>query len=322
MKKPLTFKDFKELAASQPPREQFGPSSECPYIAFELEGSDSRLASWLKDLPCPVIGIGKGKLSEACDVVLEDTNKLPTLDKNISHAPLAAMVLVQHLRTSETLSLQDALTAESFAYATSQNGPEFQKWLSGYKGKALSISDNPVLKIDIDNHTLSLTLNQPETRNAIGTTMRDVLCEALDMALMDEHISKVTLTGNGATFSTGGAIEEFGEVSDPAIAHWVRSLRLPAWRLARLKEKLEIHVNGAAIGAGAEIAAFGNHVTASSKAWFQLPELKYGLIPGAGGTASIPRRIGRQKTAYMALSMEKIRAEKALGWSLIDAIID
>jgi len=214
------------------------------------------------------------------------------------------------------------LTAESFAYSAIQNGPEFQNWLSGYEAKPLSISDNSAVKVDIANTTLSLTLNQLESRNAIGTVMRDALCEALDIALMDTQISKVILTGSGATFSTGGAIEEFGEVSDPAIAHWVRSLRLPAWRLARMKDKLEIHVNGAAIGAGTEIAAFGTRVTASSKAWFQLPELKYGLIPGAGGTASIPRRIGRQKTAYMALSMEKIRAETALGWGLIDAIID
>jgi enoyl-CoA hydratase/carnithine racemase len=144
----------------------------------------------------------------------------------------------------------------------------------------------------------------------------------LDLALADPQFAKVKLTAHGATFSTGGAIEEFGEVADPATAHWVRSLRLPAWRLARLRDKLEVHVNGAAIGAGAEMAAFGSHVTASPKAWFQLPELKYGLIPGAGGTVSVPRRIGRQKTAYMALSMEKIRAETALEWGLIDAIID
>lgn len=322
MKKPLRYKELKDLAASHPPRESFGPASENPYIAFELVGSENSLASWLKDLPCPVIGIGEGTLSDACDVILEDTKKLHLLAKNISNTPLTAMVLVQHLRASETLSLQEALTTESFAYATVQNGPEFQKWLSSYEGEALSISDGPVVQIEIDNQTLSLTLNQPENRNAIGTVMRDALCEALDMALMDEQISKVTLTGAGATFSTGGAIEEFGEVSDPATAHWVRGLRLPAWRLARLEDKLEINVNGAAIGAGAEIAAFGSRITASSKAWFQLPELKYGLIPGAGGTASIPKRIGRQKTAYMALSMEKIRVETALEWGLIDVIIN
>jgi len=322
MKKPLRYRELKELARSHPPQESFGPTSKNPYIAFELDSSELSLSAWIKDLPCPVIGIGEGALQDACDVVLTDTKKLPKLIKNINHAPLAAMVLVQHLRASETLSLQDALTAESLAYAAIQNGPEFQNWLSDYEASPLYISDNLAVKIDIDNHSLALTLNHPETRNAIGTIMRDSLCEALDIALTDQQISQVSLTGNGTTFSTGGAIEEFGEVSDPATAHWVRSLRLPAWRLARLQEKLEVHVNGAAIGAGAEIAAFGKHVTASSRAWFQLPELKYGLIPGAGGTASIPRRIGRQKTAYMSLSMEKIRAETALVWGLIDAIID
>jgi len=165
-------------------------------------------------------------------------------------------------------------------------------------------------------------MNNPDKLNAIDIKMRDALCEALDMALKNDKLTKVSLTGAGRTFSIGGAVSEFGDVSDPATAHWVRSLRLPAWHLARLTDKLHVHVNGAAIGAGAEIAAFGKNVTASEKAWFQLPELKYGLIPGAGGTASIPRRIGRQRTAYMALTMDKINAPTALDWGLIDAIKD
>jgi enoyl-CoA hydratase/carnithine racemase len=61
-------------------------------------------------------------------------------------------------------------------------------------------------------------------------------------------------------------------------------------------------------------------VTATADAWFQLPELKYGLIPGAGGTVSLPRRIGRQRTAYMALSMRRVPASTALRWGLVDAI--
>lgn len=322
MKKPLTAQQLLELSAASPARERFGPSSDIPYIAFDLRDSDPSLSDWLRHLPCPVIGIGEGALSPACDVVLPHDKKLPIIARNITHAPIAAMVLVQHLRASENLSLRDTLTAESFAYAAVQNGPEFQNWLSGYQRQSLPISNAPQLLIESDNDVLSLTLNRAETRNAIGTEMRDALCEALDIALVDDSFSKVKLTGHGATFSTGGAVEEFGEVSDPATAHWVRSLRLPAQKLAQLSDKLHVHVNGAAIGAGAEIAAFGYHVTASPKAWFQLPELKYGLIPGAGGTASIPKRIGRQKTAYMALSMEKIKAKTALDWCLIDQIID
>lgn len=326
MKKPqntiFSPKDLRLFAAGHPARETFGPHSGTPFIALSLDGSTSALSSWLTALPCPVIGIGSGDLETACDVVLEDETKLAVLSKNIITAPLAALILVQHLRASESLSLRDKLTAESFAYGTLQNGPEFKSWLSEYKGMPLPIVSVPDMQISREQDTLSMVFNRPDTRNAIGVSMRDALCEALDLAISDPSITNISLAGNGATFSTGGAIEEFGQASDPASAHLIRSLRLPAPRLAQLQSKLNVHVNGAAIGAGAEVAAFGSYVSASSKAWFQLPELKYGLIPGAGGTASITQRIGRQKTAYMALSMDKVRASTALEWGLIDAIID
>jgi len=320
---PLSFDELSALAQSATAHDAFGPSSQNNVLVFDLSGSEDHLSSWLKDLPCPVIGLGDGALTGACDVVLPTHKKLKSIRAAIDHAPLAAMVLVQHLRASETLTLEDALTAESFAYATLQNGPEFLRWKEDYQqGDPLPEFQRPSVSIEIENGMLSLTMDRPETRNAIGVEMRDALCEMLDLAMIDRDISKVSLMGNGTSFSVGGAIEEFGDVSDPATAHWVRSLRLPAWRLARLGDKLHVHINGAAIGAGAEMAAFGSHVTASPKAWFQLPELKYGLIPGAGGTASIARRIGRQKTAYMALSMARICAQTALEWGLIDAIID
>ena len=322
MQNPLTYNEIQDLAASHPAREDFGPQSKNPFIVFEQGPEDKILTKWLRDLPCPVIGIGNNLTDPSCDVILENANKLETISSNIIQAPLTAMALVQHLLASEPLSLTDTLTAESFAYAALQTGPEFKTWLSGYKKQKLPSSEHSDLQIEMSGDQLSLTFNRPDTHNAIGIEMRNALCEALDLATTNPAIKHVYMTGAGRTFSTGGAIEEFGDVSDPTTAHWLRSLRLPAWRLARLQDKLHIHVNGAAIGAGAEIAAFGQHITASKEAWFQLPELKYGLIPGAGGTASLPKRIGRHRTAYMALSMEKIRAETALDWGLIDAIID
>ena len=320
MKKLILEKDLTSLKHAA--RDEFGPKSARPYIAIDLSDAKISHGGWLSELPCPVVGIGDGPLSSACDILLNDAQKLPIIDKNIRKAPLAAMILVQHLRTSETQSVINALTAESFAYAAVQNGPEFQAWLKGYDRPNSSTLCVAPLLIDRDDGTLSIILNQAKNQNAIGIDMRDALCEALDLALMDDSLTQISLTGSGKVFSTGGDINEFGEVPDPATAHWGRSLRLPAWRLARLSERLHVHVNGAAIGAGVEIAAFGSHVTTSSKAWFQLPELKYGLIPGAGGTVSLPRRIGRQRTAYMALTMDRIRVETALNWGLIDAVID
>ena len=322
MTEPLDSAMLDQLVAARAPRDAFGPGSTRPLVAIKLDGANSVDADWLASLPCPVIGIGEGELADACDAVVESEEGLVTIARNVAAAPLAAMVLVQHLRASEGLATRHALIAESFAYASLQRGPEFSEWQGSQDAKHETHSslESPLL-VSRDRDCLSLKLNDPDNRNAIGVTMRDALCEALDLALDDGEIATVRLVGEGRCFSSGGEVGEFGSIADPATAHWIRSLRLPATRLAALGDRLEVHVDGAAIGAGAEIAAFGARVTASDCAWFQLPELKYGLIPGAGGTASVLRRIGRQRTALMALSMMRVTAQTALEWGLIDEVV-
>lgn len=316
--RPLSAADLAALAATWPAREDFGPESDRPLLAFALEGADAGLAGWLSDLPCPVIGIGDGPLRPACDVVLADTAELAAIARNIAATPIAAMVLVQHLRASDGLAPLAALTAESFAYATLQQGPEFRRLR--FDRKPPAIGNAPPVAIDISDDHLTLTLNRPVSRNAVDVAMRDALAEALDLALAHPDAPPVHLAAAGRCFSTGGEVAEFGLASDPATAHWVRALRLPARRLALLGDRLSVRVQGAAIGAGVEMAAFAHRIVATRDAWFQLPELKYGLIPGAGGTVSLPRRIGRQRTAYMALSMRRVPAAVALAWGLVDAI--
>jgi enoyl-CoA hydratase/carnithine racemase len=74
------------------------------------------------------------------------------------------------------------------------------------------------------------------------------------------------------------------------------------------------------VGAGIELPAFARRVVAAPDTLIRLPEIAMGLIPGAGGTASIPPRIGRHRTAYLALTGTTLTAEQALGWGLVDAI--
>ena len=220
------------LVGSATPRENFGPGTDRPCLTLDLDGSDGAHHRWLSDLPCPVIGIGQGVLAQACDIVLDDDTGLEGILKNIRKAPIAAMVLVQHLRASENLDLEEALTAESFAYATVQQGPEFLEWRDSFEpDPARKPTPDPPLDVDIDGDTIKLTFDDPDNLNAIGVKMRDALCEALDLALADKSYRRIHLTGNGKAFSTGGEVQEFGEISDPATAHWVRSIRLPAWRL-------------------------------------------------------------------------------------------
>jgi enoyl-CoA hydratase/carnithine racemase len=95
-----------------------------------------------------------------------------------------------------------------------------------------------------------------------------------------------------------------------------------AARVDRCHERVVARVHGACIGAGIEIPSFAGRIVARSDSFFQLPELAMGLVPGAGGTVGITRRIGRWRTAYLALSGVRLDVGTALDWGLVDAVDD
>jgi enoyl-CoA hydratase len=308
----------------------FGGGGDQPYLVCRpdraLDDAQARrVAAWLAMRPCPVIALTDGpidaRLLAACDVVLDDEPALRRLLANISRAPLAAMVLVQTLRATEHMDIGQALIVESLAFATLQAGPEFKAWLAA-RGPAAApgLETEPPLLLDRQGERLRLTLNRPAQRNAVDRPMRDALVEALELAETDTSIKQVELRGAGRCFSVGGDLAEFGSTPDPATAHMIRTLRSPAMALARVRERLAVRLQGVCVGAGVEFAAFGRQVIAKPNTSFQLPELSMGLIPGAGGCVSLPRRIGRQRTAWLALSGRRIGARTALDWGLIDAI--
>ena len=173
-----------------------------------------------------------------------------------------------------------------------------------------------------DGDRLIVVLDRPRQGNAIDRPMRDVLHEAFTLAALDPQIARVSLRGRGRTFSLGAELAEFGTTTDPATAHAIRAATLPARPLMRIADKLDVHVQGGCVGAGLELAAWGKRVTAAPDAWFQLPELAMGILPGAGGCVSLTRRIGRQRTALLVLSGRRISARQALAWGLVDAIAD
>ena len=102
----------------------------------------------------------------------------------------------------------------------------------------------------------------------------------------------------------------------------MRTTRNAGIHLAGLADRVVAHVHGPCVGAGVELPAFAGRVVARSDTTFLLPEVAMGLVPGAGGTASIPRRVGRHRTAYLALSGRPIDATTALEWGLVDALDD
>jgi enoyl-CoA hydratase len=288
---------------------------------------DERAWRGLAELPAPTVGVASGgvapgaeALAAALDVVAASEDELAAIQDTARRAPLAALVLVQLLRGSEGRSIAEGLIAESLAYSTLQAGPEFAAWRAGRQPREREVNSEPAVRVTRNAGSVELRLNRPEKRNAFSAEMRDALCEALALVIQDASLRNVVLAGEGPSFSSGGDLDEFGTFPDPATAHAIRTTRNAALLLSRCADRVEARVHGACVGAGAELPAFCRRVVAAPGAFFQLPEVGFGLVPGAGGTVSLPRRIGRQRTAWLALTGRRLPAELAREWGLVDEI--
>ncbi len=309
-----------ELAArlsSAAARETFSVLQGTPWLEVRL---DSRVA--LPALPCPVLSVAEpsGDLPDYIDVALPDRRQLREIGARIEAHPQAAAVLVQVLRHNARAAIGDGLLVESLAYSALQGGAEFSRWLAGRQRRAHAPAAGPAVDLARNGASLTITLNRPGKRNAYSAAMRDGLCEALQLVADDASIEQVVLRGAGSCFSAGGDLDEFGTLPDPATAHLVRTTRSAAALLHAVAERVECRLHGACVGAGIELPSFAARVVASRDAFFMLPEVAMGLIPGARGTVGITRRIGRRRCALMALSGERIDPPTALDWGLIDAI--
>ena len=231
--------------------------------------------------------------------------------------PHASAVLCQLLRVNEQLSLAGGLTAESFAYSMLLAGAEFAAWNGTRRVPAYRPSPEPVM-VSEDGATVTISLNRPEVRNAYDAATRDALVDVLRGLAALPDPPPVVLAGNGPAFCSGGDLSQFGTTPDPVTAHAARTARSPGLLLHRLGATARVH--GACVGAGIELPAFCRRVVAAADSSFRLPEVGMGLVPGAGGTASILARIGRHRTACLAVTGQAVTAPVALEWGLIDEV--
>jgi len=252
------------------------------------------------------------------------SDTLAELTRRCRRWPRAAAVCDDVLRSVDPdgSTLAGVIT-ESLAYSTLQSGPEFHRWLARRGPAGVPRLADPVLA-ERDGDTLRITFNRPQRHNAFSTDARAALLDVLAVAQLDPSIDEVVLAGNGPSFCSGGDLAEFGTLADPASAHLARTRHSPALVLdaltGRLGSACRAEVHGQVLGSGLEMAAFCGRVDARPDAVLGLPELSLGLIPGAGGTVSITRRIGRWRTAYLVISGQSIDAATALAWGLVDAV--
>jgi len=247
----------------------------------------------------------------------------PAVDRaaaTVDADPLAATALALLLRGGDGRSIGEGLVAESTAYGLLQSGPEFARWRAAQARVDRPHDEGPAVLVERHGDELEITLNRPRVRNALDASMRDGLDEALRIASFDPDITVVHLRGAGPSFCSGGDLDEFGTRSDPPSAHLIRLLRSPARTLATVGDRTVAHLHGDAVGSGIELAAFARRVEAHPGTRISLPEVRLGLIPGAGGTVSLPRRIGRHRTLLLALGLDVLDLATALEWGLIDDV--
>jgi hypothetical protein len=292
-------------------------------VVASKDGSSVRPAALerLGSVPCIVIGDGGSADagSTLADVVVEDgVADVERLLGNIETNPIASVTLVMLLRAAETRSLPAGLVAESSAYSLLQAGPEFLRWLARWRRRDRPPETEPPVLVDRAGGRLEIILNRPHVRNALDRSMRDALLAALTIPLADPSVEIVDMRGNGPAFCSGGDLDEFGSFEDPASAHVVRLATSIGRAIDAMRERVVVHMHGTCAGSGIELPAFAGRVVAAGDTRFSLPEISLGLIPGAGGTVSLTRRIGRRRVALLALSGAPIDVATARSWGLVD----
>jgi enoyl-CoA hydratase/carnithine racemase len=252
-------------------------------------------------------------------VVVDDpVTAAEALVRRVTASPRAALSLAWLLRLGEAVPVPEALAAESAVYSTLLGGPDFRRWLE-QRAPARPPDGSERVRVTRDGDQVRITLVRTARRNAVDSAMRSALLDALEIAKWDHRVH-VTIDAEGPSFSAGGDLDEFGSASDLATAHVIRVAASVGLAINRIRERVTFRVHGDCIGAGLEMPLFAGRVVSRGDARFRLPEVEMGLVPGAGGTVSLPRRISRQRTAWLALSGEAIDVSTALAWGLIDEI--
>lgn len=167
----------------------------------------------------------------------------------------------------------------------------------------------------IQNSTAVLTIDNPPV-NALSSGVRQGLFDQVNAALQDEAVNSIVITGKGNAFIAGADISEFSGKMIGAPFHEVMAT------MESSSKPIIAALNGTTLGGGLETALCCDYRIASATLIAGLPEVKLGLLPGAGGTQRLPRLIGAEAALSIMLSGEHVNGDKALALGIIDKLID
>jgi len=176
------------------------------------------------------------------------------------------------------------------------------------------------LKVERRDRVGIITLVRTEALNALNMRLMDELTDALDTLEADNGIGCIVLTGSGRAFAAGADIKEMAFKTYPE-AYGEDFITRNWERLTRTRKPVIAAVNGLALGGGCELAMMCDFILASENARFGQPEIKVGVIPGAGGTQRLARFIGKSKAMEMCLSGRMMDAAEAERCGLVSRIV-
>ena len=182
------------------------------------------------------------------------------------------------------------------------------------------------LLYEVSERIATLTLNRPERLNALGDTLRDDLCDAVTKAAADPDVGVLVITGAGRGFCSGGDVkamserDQSGAASPPASERWAPIRDRIILALRDCPKPVIAAVNGAAAGAGMNLALACDMRIASSAAKFSQAFVRRGLHPDWGGTWFLPRIVGAAKACELIFTGETIDAAEALRLGIVNAV--
>lgn len=172
-------------------------------------------------------------------------------------------------------------------------------------------------------HNAYVTLNRPRALNTFSVQMRDDLFEVLSAIRLDDDVRVVILRGAGErAFCAGADLSEFLTAPSALAARHIRATR-DLWGLMRaVPQPIVCALHGYVLGSGIELAMFCDIRIASRDVVFGLPEVSLGILPGAGGTQTVPRAIGLSQSLAMMLANRRLNAEEALHCRMVNCVVD
>lgn len=178
-----------------------------------------------------------------------------------------------------------------------------------------------VLKYQIEESVLIITINRPEKLNALNQEILQELSVLFNKAQGDKGIKGLIITGEGRAFCAGADIKRLAECNAQTGYEFAQQGQTVFRQLETLGKPSLAAINGYAFGGGCELAMAATLRLASAEAQFGQPEVKLGVIPGYGGTQRLARLVGKGRALDLCLTGRFIDAETAKQWGLVSDVV-